>query len=544
MSCNRGFAAVRRGFFPPALLFFDLFLIVISGPFFDILVYVESHKLKKTCCVTRKRDTIMNALFIQSSHLRILITRTVYGLSVVLFLSLWGFWAGCLFDPSGAQSLEKDARPPDARPDVVAADHPPIDGPQTDAPACVEGDRECRHRPGRVVECVNADWQTVAQCDFGCSYSPDPQCAEVRFSAGLQKNWLDDAAVNASELHISHGRTYVLDTTHATLDGTDAPAADTWVQQVIDQEGDISEILVMCFASIQIDSGSRLHIIGERPLVLCAADTIMVGGAIDASAHLTTPGPGGFSNGGSINPAGGDGRGNPGQVGSGFDFQNRSGGGGGGYCARGGQGGSAGNASGGQGGDTYGGQPFTRLFGGSAGGAGGSGTQDFPGTGGGGGGALMLAALDTIIIDQNGWINVGGGGGLAGRTENAGGGGGSGGGLLLEAPTITIDGVLAANGGGGGGSDVTLGNLDYEHGQDGLPSAEAAQGGTRGGNGSGSEHHAGYSAPATDEYGGGGGGGCGRIRINSNFPVTSGPASVISPALNPNELYARLSLQE
>jgi hypothetical protein len=159
----------------------------------------------------------------------------------------------------------------------------------------------------------------------------------------------------------------------------------------------------------------------------------------------------------------------------------------------------------------------------------------------------MLATLAQIYVGPDGVINVGGGGGRAGTTENSGGGGGSGGSLLLEAPLVTIVGTLAANGGGGGGSNSLEVNLEARHGDDGLGSAEHASGGNTGGEGGAGLSYEGQVGDTDSHWAGGGGGACGRIRINSNYPVQLEEGSdqaTISPQLEDAQLFGPLHLAQ
>ena len=198
-----------------------------------------------------------------------------------------------------------------------------------------------------------------------------------------------------------------------------------------------------------------------------------------------------------------------------------SGGGGGSYC---GVGGTAGATSGPQakGGSAYGSAAIVPLAAGSAGG------YVVGYAWGAGGGAVQISSGTSIIVRGAGIIDASGGGGNLG-------GGGSGGAILLEAPTITIEGVLAANGGGGGAYTTSM---PSQAGQNGPASSTAASGGPEGA-WSGGAGGAGTTVNGTNGTSGdaganlgSGGGGAGFIRLNS----TSGMASVmgngtVSPAL-------------
>ena len=155
---------------------------------------------------------------------------------------------------------------------------------------------------------------------------------------------------------------------------------------------------------------------------------------------------------------------------------------------------------------------------------------------GNGGGAVQLVSGSSITLAPLAKINVGGGGG-----QWLGGGGGSGGAVLLEAPTVTVQGVIAANGGSGGANSIDADASGYT----GTPNATAAPGGTnpstpvRTPAAAARRARLSMAQPGNIQtpsgnvpmgaYGGGGGGGAGRIRINTN----SGSASitgVLSPS--------------
>jgi hypothetical protein len=298
----------------------------------------------------------------------------------------------------------------------------------------------------------------------------------------------------------------VLDTelgTIALCPGLAIKIRPTFMAQSDGDAGIDDEIAVFSARTIRIEAGMTVLVRGRRPLVLIAADSIVVAGALRASAL----GDEGFAGGFTALPEGkGDGRGPGAGIGSA-----PGGGGGGSYCGRGGAGGpnhtgAPGNPSG----PTYGNPLIVPLRGGSSGGNGGIWEA------GGGGGAIQLVARRLIQVTRGGVVHVGGGGG-----EREGSGGGSGGALLLEAPIVTIDGVLTANGGGGGSS--------AQFGEDATADDHPAPGGmahllNTGEGGAGSagtsvDGTAGLPNPtfANGDYSGGGGGGAGYIRINTNL---------------------------
>lgn len=304
---------------------------------------------------------------------------------------------------------------------------------------------------------------------------------------------------------------------------------------------------------------SPMTVTGSRPLIIAAEDYAMIAADINASANLTTPGPGAITSGAGAGTAG-----------STYLRPNTwwsSGGGGGGHGSAGGNGGTPSqfDVPRGVGGATYGSTLGGGLVGGAPGGAGGWGGS----SGGAGGGAVQISANNTIYL-YGAVLNVGGGGGGGGgRGFGGGSGGGSGGTLVLEAPRIDTfhTSTLAANGGGGGGGgpggswlapfgsdggdgankeDGDGGALAFE----GLPGANAgttatpAAGGVGGipqgsNGGAGATSAAGANnGGAENSKGGGGGGGVGRIwlRYRAATPPSLGsvvmtPAATLDPTL-------------
>ena len=256
-----------------------------------------------------------------------------------------------------------------------------------------------------------------------------------------------------------------------------------------------------------IESGMNVKVIGNRPLVVVALDSVIIQGVLRATGSSSDGNGGGYS---------GD-FGKPGAgPGGGRTTSGELGGGGGGHC---GIGGAALI-----GGKSYGSAANTPLVGGSAGGG---------GYGGGfGGGAVQIAAGTSIEVSGPGAIDASGAGG-----EPGGGGGGAGGAILLEAPTVSVFGALAANGGGGGSGH---GHASLS-GADGAPSSEPAPGGASadgtsgvGGNGAAGTSVDGQPGFQTDtaRYQGGAGGAAGWIRIDGKSgSATVGATGVISPAL-------------
>lgn len=293
------------------------------------------------------------------------------------------------------------------------------------------------------------------------------------------------------------------------------------------QAGGGPDLAVLHVGALTVSNGADVKVTGSRPLVIVAGDMVEIDGAIDASGHNITPGPGGFASGM------GSGAGGAGSHETSDDSD--SGGGGGGYGTAGAAGGGITGActvAGGTAGAVCGDAAITTLVGGS-GGASSSGTACPPDPGGGGGGALQITSAVGIAI--SGAINVGGGGGHGatdcGQSDvNSGAGGGAGGSLVLQAAAIMNTGVLAANGGGGGGSSSTSSG-NAMPGQDAHASTAVATGGT-GPRAMGGSGGTGTTAPTSGggticgNNAGGGGGAVGRIAASTSY----GGAGIASPA--------------
>ena len=253
------------------------------------------------------------------------------------------------------------------------------------------------------------------------------------------------------------------------------------------------QLAVFYVRNLDIREGYTLVGRGRHALVIIAAEQIVVGGALEASAEFLTgdigPGPGGFLAG--SGPGAGE-----------AAADSSAGGGGGAFGSAGGDGAGTGAGSGGS---TYGNAALIPLYGGSGGGRGRDfGDGDPQGLGGHGGGALQLSAGAAISV-TTGSINVGGSGGNdSGSSTQGAGGGGAGGAVLIEAPQVSIQGFVGANGGGGGAASPCC------KGANGRAAVAPALGSRNGGDGSDAE---GLTTAASG--GGGGGGGAGRVRINS-----------------------------
>jgi hypothetical protein len=288
------------------------------------------------------------------------------------------------------------------------------------------------------------------------------------------------------------------------------------------------EVVVMPLRSLTIGAGVTVRVVGIRPLIIVAGDsiTIAAGGFLDGGAHGGMPGPAGSLPG--MAPA-------PGSAGGAGEVFSRggTGGGGGSYGAPGAPGGdNNGNGKAGTAGQPFGAPELIRLQGGGGGGAGNSafgitGSCTTPASGGAGGGSLQLTARKRVTVD--GVVSVGGGGGRGGcpgATSGGGGGGGAGGSLLIEAPVVGGSGLVNAGGGGGGGGGAegsTAGGDGHDGSEPSTPSVGGAGAMNNKLNAGGSGARIGDPAPGTaasrpalNAGGGGGGGGYGRIYLRSN----------------------------
>jgi hypothetical protein len=276
-----------------------------------------------------------------------------------------------------------------------------------------------------------------------------------------------------------------------------------------------------CFiiASSVTINGTAVQVIGARPLVIFASDTITIDTQIDAASHRTSQGP--ASNAAQCMAVTMGPTGNATGGGAGGSFMTKAGDGGPSSAGIAGSRAAAAES------------PPTKLRGG-CGGINGSTTSNnaMGGLGGAGGGAVYLVAGKQITI--NGFINVSGAPGGGGAATAGGGGGGSGGMILLHAPMITGTGVLLANGGGGGGGGgAQVPGSSGNEASPQIPSQVATGGSGGGGTGGaggfgfalGTEAKTGNMAAAGGPLsgGGGGGGGGGYIRANVTSQLTSSP---------------------
>lgn len=314
---------------------------------------------------------------------------------------------------------------------------------------------------------------------------------------------------------------YTLDTSNATLKGkanTSIPITTMVVSQAAGPD-----VMLVSIRNFTLDAGATLTVTGSRPLVLAVWGTATIAGTIDASASLSTTGPGGSNSNECMNLTGA----------TGMSMQPALGGGGGGLQGTGGRGGNVGGFGG-----TGIGAP-AGIRGGCAGGLGGAGSST-QAPRGAGGGAVQITARTSIVVD--GVINVGGGGGSGGRVGyGAGGGGGSGGFIGLDSPIVIVTGTLAANGGGGGGGASDVANAT--NGGDARTNETPATAGpgamtsnvgvcANGGTGAAGTTLGGQNGESSLCGGGGGGGAAGFILVWSAMPVLGG--TITPPALAGN----------
>jgi hypothetical protein len=315
------------------------------------------------------------------------------------------------------------------------------------------------------------------------------------------------------------------------LDGfdTDGPNCD----QVFVETG-MTQLCVITAQSITISL--NVDIKGSRPLVLAAADSVLVHGNINIAARQAGDKGPGSDYGNCAATAGGNAtNGTGGGGGGGGSFATLGGNGGNGYGGNNQAGGTASQVI----------LSIDRVRGGCAGGSGGHGVVHGAsgGAGGASGGAVYIAAGVRIDLAAN--INASGAGGTGGDLEapaaidwgGGGGGGGSGGMIVLDAPAITTSGetILFADGGGGGsgggsatanpGSDPTA--LHYNM---AAPGGAMTVGGSAGGPG-GYNAVRGQAGGALSKSGGGGGGGVGYIVL---YTAGAMPSMFTSPAVRLN----------
>ncbi len=422
--------------------------------------------------------------------------------------------AGCSFDGSGIQLLDAWAAP-DARVDLpgqgdgLLADGSDRDGLPTDS------------LPYDLSPDLDGCASLGCQAALGCNHK-EGRCNRLK-PLGLNDNdlmALYSKATDNCDLSPAEGQTYPIDSTKDDFAGCTP-------YTIVYTSSPGPNLRVYAFERLRIGPAASLRITGDNAVLIYAKRTIVIEGEVDASAHQSTPGPGGAKGGENDGDDGDcwfpDGGGKGGTDKSTKD----SGGGGGAGSQDGAKGGDAGKKKGGGGGKAQGPSPFV-LRGGCGGGAG-SGSDGDGGSGGAGGGGLHVAANESIAV--SGTINVGGGGGDGGSYGEAGGGGGGGGMLVFESLSVTFSGVAAANGGGGGAGAKDQFDTDAQDGEDGRPSTSQALGGTSKGSNGGDGGKGGTDLKAeageTKWNAGGGGGGAGQIRVRAPTQQLNG---VISPS--------------
>lgn len=316
-----------------------------------------------------------------------------------------------------------------------------------------------------------------------------------------------------------------------TLDAPiDTDAMGTCSDVVAQTTAGAPELCVI--AATQISVSATVTVIGSRPLMLLATESITIGGVLDVSSRRSPARLGAGANftgciagTAPLNTASGAGGG------AGGTFATRG--------ANGGDGAPAGAVVNNNGSAPPAMVPVTFVRGGCKAQDGGDSGAAQGGLGGASGGAVYLFA--GTMIDVQGSIFASGAGAGSSALHAGGGGGGAGGFIGLEAPTINVLGILAANGANGsGGSGSTAGG---GAGADGATTAFATQpaavaGGATGG-GAGGRGATGAvaasiggtgSTAVTGTAGGGGGGGAGVIYVKGTFTGTQvSPAPTIAP---------------
>ncbi|HEX2572150.1 MAG TPA: hypothetical protein VH877_21580 [Polyangia bacterium] len=406
--------------------------------------------------------------------------------------------------------------------------------------------------------------------DGGFGYLPDLTAPPPLILFYVPQRYLTAGTCDVT-LGAAPTATHTFNTDTGLLDGAPLPSGCVFAAEEETPRqpyAESFEVAVLAVRNWTIAEGAVLQVQGSKPLVLLAAQDLLIDGTLDGSAHGRVAGPGGMTGGFGV---GGSGL----YIDGGYEpippYDSLPGG----HC---GGGGGAHVSSGAPGTGCYFGAtqlPGGRegifyytvdrrnplpIQGGTAGGRGGISPPydrvvDVCGAGGGGGGGIQLAANRIFRVGAQGKVLANGGGGLTGCTgypnsSNAGGGGGgggAGGGIYVEASTLIVEsgGVLAANGGGGGGgSNPSLAGTD---GQDGLASTAPAEGGRAGavttngsdyipvvlyagpgGKGASREAVAATTAPDVLNNTGGGGGGLGVIILRA-WMLQLSSDSVISP---------------
>jgi len=372
------------------------------------------------------------------------------------------------------------------------------------------GEQGCANGDGGSDAPLQCDPQVASSCPAKQLCSPDHVCVAACFGSGPFEICL--TALPAMDTVMLNGS---LNT------GTDGRCATPVDWPAKDPDPDTC---VIAGTTVTVDND--LSVVGSKPLVVLARDTLTVAKKIDAASHVKgTLGPGATDVPAGTCPAGTA----PQDEVNG----NNLGGGGAGGSLRdlGGVGGTA--DSGGS--ITPGGAPGAKVAAdptdlragcqGQTGGAGGA-QGGFLGTGGG---AVFLLAGQTLAIHE--LVNVSGAAGEGGHAGGGGcgggGGGGSGGMLVLFAPAIDDMGAKLVANGGGGGSGCNSGASGND-GKDPDPMMVTMQapggmapggGGGPGGTGAAGATLAGDPgiAGGGNHSGGGGGGAAGYIQSNKTL---------------------------
>ena len=268
-------------------------------------------------------------------------------------------------------------------------------------------------------------------------------------------------------------------------------------------------VCIVAGARLTVPAATTLRVVGTRPLVLIAQETITIAGTVDAASHRGQPaGP-------AANFSGCIGGSSPGSNG---------GGAGGSFAGVGGAGGGPNQSAAG------GSLPSPTMLHGGCPGTDGAGEGSTPGAGGG---AVYLIAR--TAIDVAGSINASGAG--TDRDDDSasaggGSGGGSGGMIGLDAPSVNVAGIVFANGGGGAeGDDASPGRTgaDPIGGAAGSGGTGSSSGGAGGNGGAGAVADGGAGAAGLPGVSGGGGGG-GSVGIILLFGTRIGTGTISPPA--------------
>ncbi|MBO6936608.1 MAG: hypothetical protein JJ863_16670 [Deltaproteobacteria bacterium] len=444
---------------------------------------------------------------------------------------------GCAVDVSGIPGTDGDVPSVDMQ---VPVDAPvvededgfvePIDMQVGCSP---EGALHCAD--GEVMRCVSGELVSERVCAPLACAADEARCDRVDVS-----HLSNDDLLLQGTVDLSTAGDVLIDTDDGEIriDGSElrGPGIGTIAGipfATEDQPAPGADLGVVVLRNLELLPGSTLTTRGRRALVLLVSQSVIVQGTIDVGANGRTAGPGGGTGGGRREDGGHPGGGERGDL-DGILGGQQGGGGGGGHAAAGGMGGTDDGGIGGDGGVIIPDPEGEPLCGG--GGGGGGADVDDGGPGGGGGGAIQITAGGSIVVRSAGIIRAPGAGGS--RSGEGAGGGGAGGTIYLEAPTLTMNGILAANGGGGGGAGD--GSTNGTRGQDvadRTPGGDEGPGNGNGGFGGGGGGLEGLAGGDGDP-GGGGGGAAGRVvlRAASGALTVTGLISVEGAARTLGEL--------